>query len=82
MKRKMTAAIIGIGYIGKEHLAVLKEKVSRIIICDPNEKESSAFAKLKSLNFNKKTEHEGVASVFCFLVEMTRFELATSTSRT
>ena len=51
MKRKMTAAIIGIGYIGKEHLAVLKEKVSRIIICDPNEKESSAFAKLNGCAF-------------------------------
>ena len=51
MKREMTAAIIGIGYIGKEHLAVLKEKVSRIILCDPNEKESAVFAKLNGCEF-------------------------------
>ena len=32
MKRNMTAAIIGIGYIGKEHLAVLKEKAKTFLM--------------------------------------------------
>ena len=62
MKRNMTAAIIGIGYIGKEHLAVLKEKVSRIILCDPNEKEGSVFAKLNGCifyaDYKQMLEHE------------------------
>ena len=41
-----------------------------------------AFEKLEPINFNRKSKKRGQASLFTFMVEVTRFELATSTSRT
>ena len=45
-------------------------------------RQTQAFAKIKPINFNRKSKKRGQAPLFAFMVEVTRFELATSTSRT
>lgn len=51
MKYDLTAAVIGTGFIGKQHINILKDMADKLIICSADKETGSALSKKLGLKF-------------------------------